>query len=89
MALGAKRRDIVGLVIGEGFKLASVGVAVGIVMALSLTGLLRALLFGVTTTDPMTFVSVSVVLFLIVAAACYIPASRALGVDPATSLRPD
>ena len=89
IALGAKRRDIVGLVVGEGLKLASIGVALGLLIALSMTRVLRALLFGVTTTDPMTFGFVSLVLFLIVAAACYIPASRALGVDPATSLRPD
>jgi putative ABC transport system permease protein len=89
MALGAERRDIVGLVLGEGLKLAGAGVIVGIVMALPLTHLLRALLFGVTATDPVTFLFVSIVLVLVAATACYVPASRALKVHPVEALRVD
>lgn len=89
MALGAERRDIVGLVLGEGLKLAGAGVIVGIVMALPLTHLLRALLFGVTATDPVTFLCVSIVLVLVAATACYVPASRALKVHPVEALRVD
>ena len=89
MALGAKRRDIVRLVVGEGLKLAGLGVIVGILVALPLTQLLRALLFGVTATDPVTFLFVGLALVLIAAAACYLPASRALEVDPVEALRVD
>jgi putative ABC transport system permease protein len=89
MALGADRGDILRLVLGEGLKLAGVGVIVGIAVALPLTRLLRALLFGVTATDPVTFAMVSVGLVLIAAAACYLPARRALEVQPSEALRID
>jgi len=89
MALGAERRDIARLVLGDGLKLALTGVTAGLVLALPLTNLLRALLFGVTATDPVTFLSVTVALVLVAAAACYLPASRALKVDPVESLRVD
>jgi ABC-type antimicrobial peptide transport system permease subunit len=89
MALGAARRDIMRLVLGEGLQLAGLGVIVGIAVALPLTRLLHALLFGVTTSDPMTFLSVSLGLVLVAGAACYVPAKRALKVDPAEALRID
>jgi putative ABC transport system permease protein len=89
MALGAERRDIVRLVLDEGLKLAGLGVIMGVVLALALTRLLRALLFGITATDPVTFVGVGLVLVLVAAAACYLPARRALRVDPAAALRVD
>ena len=89
MALGAARRDIVGLVLRDGLRLAGLGVIVGIGVALPLTRLLRAFLFGVTATDPVTFVFVALVLVLVAAAACYVPASRALKVDPVKALRFD
>jgi putative ABC transport system permease protein len=89
MALGAARGDIVRLVLGEGLKLAVAGVLVGVIVALLLTRLLRALLFGVTSTDPVTFLFVSLGLLMVAAAACYLPASRALKVDPAKTLRFD
>jgi putative ABC transport system permease protein len=89
MALGAKRRDIVQLVVRDGLKLAGIGVIAGIVMALPLTRLLRVLLFGVTATDPSTFLGVSLALVLVAAAACYVPARLALRGDPVKALRAD
>jgi putative ABC transport system permease protein len=89
MALGAKHRDIVGLVVGEGLKLAGIGVIIGIAAALPLAHLLRALLFGITATDPLTFLWVCLALVLVSAAACYMPARRALKIDPMQALRVD
>jgi putative ABC transport system permease protein len=89
MALGAARRDIVRLVVGDGLRLAGLGVIVGVAVALLVTRLLRALLFGVTATDPVTFLSVSLVLVLVATAAAYLPARRALEIDPVEALRPE
>ncbi len=86
-ALGAARRDILWLVIGDGVRLAALGVIIGIAVALPLSRLLRTLLFGITATDPVTFLSVSIVLLLVAIAACYLPAYRALKVDPVEALR--
>jgi predicted permease len=87
MALGATRSDIVGLVLREGLTLACGGLIVGIAVALPLARLLRALLFGVTPTDPLTLLVVGLAVILVAAAACYVPASRALKLDPARALR--
>jgi putative ABC transport system permease protein len=87
MALGAARRDIVRLVVKDGLQLAALGVIIGIAVALALTRLLGALLFGVTATDPATFLTVSVGLILVAIAACSLPAWRALKVDPVEALR--
>jgi predicted permease len=89
MALGAARRDIVRLVVGDGLKLAGVGVLAGIVVALPLMRLLRSLLFGVASSDPATFLFVSLALVAIAVLACYVPASRALKIDPMEALRVD
>ncbi len=89
MALGAKRRDIVRLVVRDGLKLASIGVTIGIVVALPLTRFLRVLLFGITANDPVTFLWISLALLLVAAAACYVPARRALRIDPVKALRVD
>jgi putative ABC transport system permease protein len=70
-------------------KLAGIGVIVGIAAALPLARLLRALLFGITATDPFTFVWVSLTLVLVTVAACYVPARRALKIDPVRALRVD
>jgi putative ABC transport system permease protein len=89
LALGAERRDIVKLVLGEGLKLAVAGVVVGVILALPLMRLLAALLFGVTASDPATFLIVSTALIVVAAVACYLPASRAIKLDPAKALRID
>jgi len=89
MALGAGRRDIMRLVVGDGLKLAGAGVVAGVLLALPMMRVLRALLFGVTATDPATFVAVSALLVLTATVACYVPASRALKADPVKALRVD
>jgi putative ABC transport system permease protein len=87
MALGAQRRDILVLVLGEGTKMALIGAAVGIAASLALTRLMAKQLFGISAHDPLTYVGVAFVLILVAMAACYIPARRAVRVDPMTSLR--
>jgi len=87
MALGAQRLDVLRLVVGQGVKLASAGILIGIAAAFGLTHLMASLLFGVGANDPVTFFGVAVVLVLIAVAACYIPARRAVRVDPMVALR--
>jgi putative ABC transport system permease protein len=87
MALGAQPADLLGLVVERGLRLASLGIAIGLVAAFALARFLSTLLFGVSTSDPLTFAGVVVALFLIALAACYIPARRAMRVDPMVALR--
>ncbi|MGB7172922.1 MAG: ABC transporter permease [Candidatus Acidiferrales bacterium] len=87
MALGAQHGDVLRLVIGQGAKLIVIGVAVGIAGALGLTQLLSASLFGVSATDPATYIVVSALLIVVALVACYIPARRASRVDPMVALR--
>jgi predicted permease len=87
MALGAQRRDVMRLVLGEGAKMALIGVAIGITAALGLTRLMANELFGVTAHDPLTFVTVAILLTLVAMLACYLPARRAVRVDPMVALR--
>ena len=87
MALGAQRRDVMRLVLGEGARMALVGVAAGIAAALGLTRLMANQLFGVTAHDPLTFAAVAMVLALVALVACYLPARRAVRVDPIAALR--
>ena len=87
MALGAQPRDIIRVVLVEGAFLAGVGVAAGIGGALALTRFLRSLLFEVRPTDPATFIAVAGLLTVVAFGACYIPARRAMRVDPMVALR--
>ena len=87
MALGAQPIDIARLVIGEGLRLGLAGVAAGVVSAFLLTRVIRNLLYGVTSSNPLTFVLVSGVLIGITLGACYLPARRAARVDPIVALR--
>ena len=87
MALGAKRKDVLRLVVGQGFKLALIGVAVGLGGALGLTRFLSSLLYDVRPTDPLTFGAVSFLLIAVALLASYIPARRATKVDPMVALR--
>ena len=87
MALGAQRRDILVLVLGEGTRMALIGAVIGTAASLVLTRLMAKQLFGVSAHDPVTYASVALVLILVAIAACYIPARRAVRVDPMTSLR--
>jgi ABC-type antimicrobial peptide transport system permease subunit len=87
MAVGAQRTDVLWLVLGEGARLACFGIVIGVVGSLATTRLLSSFLFGIRATDPATFVGVAFVLGLVALAASYIPARRALRVDPITALR--
>ncbi len=87
MALGAQRRDVLGLVVGQGMKLAAVGVSAGLVGAFIASGVLRRLLYGVSPTDAATFAAVALLLLGVALIACYIPARRATKVDPVVALR--
>jgi putative ABC transport system permease protein len=87
IALGAQRSDVLRLILGQGSRIALIGVAIGIAAALGLTQLMASELFGVTAHDPLTFLSVAAVLMLVAVTACYIPARRAMRVDPMIALR--
>jgi predicted permease len=87
LALGAQRRDILGLVLSHGMKLALIGVALGLFAAYGLTRFLQKMLFGVTPTDPATFAVISLLVVFVAMLACIVPARRAMKVDPLKALR--
>jgi len=87
IALGAQRKNVLMLILSEGTKTALTGVAIGLAAALGLTRLMASVLYGVSATDPLTFAVVAMVLTFVALAACYIPARRAMGVDPIIALR--
>jgi putative ABC transport system permease protein len=87
MAMGAERAHVLRLVVGQGVRLAGVGVTLGILIALVATRQLSGLLFGVSAYDPVTFGVVALLLMLVALLACYIPARRATCIDPLVALR--
>jgi predicted permease len=87
IALGAQRGTVLRLMLGEGMKMAMIGVGVGIVAAAGLTRLMSQLIYGVSAADPVTFAAVIMILTTVAFAACYVPARRAMRVDPIIALR--
>jgi putative ABC transport system permease protein len=87
VALGAQRRDVLKLVLGEGLKLIAVGAVLGLVASLVLTRVMASLLYGVGAGDPLTFVAVPLLLSAVALIACYLPARRAAKIDPLIALR--
>ena len=87
IALGARRRNVLGLVLKDGIKMAVAGVAIGLIAALGFTRLLSGMVYGVSTTDPLTFIVIAALLIIVALLACYLPARRATKVDPLVALR--
>ena len=87
LALGATPANLMRLVVGRGLRLALAGVALGLLASLALTRLMSTLLFGVSATDPATFVSIALLLIFVALLACFIPARRAMEVDPMIALK--
>ena len=87
MALGAERSSVLRLIVGQGARLAASGILVGIAGAFALSRVMAGLLYGVSATDPLTYLALAAVLAAVAVAACAVPARRALLVDPAVALR--
>jgi ABC-type antimicrobial peptide transport system permease subunit len=87
MALGGRRLDVLGLVVGQGMKMAMIGALAGLLASLALTRLMKGLLYGVSASDPLTFIAVALLLTMVALIACWIPARRATKVDPMVALR--
>ena len=89
IAFGAAGHNIVRLVVGQGMAMAGLGVAIGLAVAFGMTRVIGDMLFGVTATDPITFGGIAALLIGVSLLACYLPARRAIKVDPMTALRND
>lgn len=87
MALGAERQKVLGMILAQGARLAGLGISIGLMAAFGVTRLMTSFLFGVQATDPLTFLSVSLLLVTVALLACYLPARRAMRVDPLVALR--
>jgi ABC-type transport system, involved in lipoprotein release, permease component len=87
VALGARRRDVLRLILSQGAKLTLLGIAIGVAASLALTKLMAGMLYGVSMYDPLTFLVVAMILSSVALAACYIPTRRAMRVDPMVALR--
>jgi putative ABC transport system permease protein len=87
VALGAQRRDVMAMVVGQGMTMTIVGTAIGVAVSAALARLMSSLLFGVSAVDPATFVAIPLLLVAVALAACYVPARRAMRVDPLQTLR--
>jgi putative ABC transport system permease protein len=87
LALGARRSDAFRLVLGQGLKLALIGICIGLASSFGLTRLMASQLYGLSATDPLTFAGVAIALAIVALLACYIPARRAARVDPMVALR--
>ena len=87
LALGAQRRDVVGMIVGQGARLTLIGIVIGLLAALVVTRVMKSMLYGVEATDPLTFAGVTLLLVVVALVACYLPAWRASRVDPVDALR--
>ncbi len=87
MAIGAQRRDVLRLVVGGGMKLAAIGAIIGVAGALALSSVVATMLFELTPFDPASYSATAVVLLAVAMLACYVPARRAMRVDPIVALR--
>jgi putative ABC transport system permease protein len=87
LALGADSREVLGLVLAQGLRLALAGVVIGLVAAFGVTRVMKNMLFGLSSTDPLTFVAISLLLVAVALVASYLPALRATRVDPVVALR--
>jgi ABC-type antimicrobial peptide transport system permease subunit len=89
IALGAQPENVLRMVVGEGMKLALVGVTLGLIASFAVTRTMRTLLFGVSATDPLTFLGITLLMAAVALFACWIPARRATKVAPLVALRYD
>lgn len=87
LALGANRGNVMRMILGQGATLTGIGLAVGLIASFALTRLMSAILYGISVSDPITFLAVAILLMFVALAACYIPARRAMRVDPMVALR--